>query len=222
MAPGLRRGSGAAAGSAVRCRRPATPAPAALARSRGHRSARGRAHRRAPGVRRSSSARAPPSLLGPSDRLLTGGIADRFARRRPRRRRGQQHLRARPGGRDRRPLRQGAPRALRRISADAAAAVGDRPVAARAGRPRLHAGPGPAHASTLPATGARSASSSATRSSSRAMSSTSATGPTSSSTRRTTPGSAAGARRSTSPRRGCARPRKAFRSSARRRPGSAR
>ena len=220
VAPGLRRGSRAAARHAVR---PADrrAAPAALARSRDHRSARGRAHRRASGARRSSSARARRRCSGPNDVLLTGGIAiashdgvhvDGAA---------NSIFALGPGGADRRPLRQGAPRALRRISADAAAAVRDRPVAPRAGRHRLHAGPGPAHdrprrpvgQGRLPALlrdhllgpGRRRA----------------ATGPTSSSIRRTTPGSAAGARRSISPRRGSARPRKACRCSARRRPGSA-
>ena len=48
-----------------------------------------------------------------------------------------------PLGRDHGPLRQGASGALWRISADAAAAVGDRPVAACARRPRFRAGPGP-------------------------------------------------------------------------------
>ena len=124
-----------------------------------------------------------------------------------------------PGGKHRRPLRQGASRPLWRISADAAAAVGDRPVAARAGRRRLRRRARVRARSISAANGARSASSSATRSSSPAMSSTGAIARASSSTPPTTPGSAAGDRRSISPRRGCARPRKAFRSFARRRPG---
>ena len=118
-----------------------------------------------------SSARARPALLGPSDRA-----ADR-------RHRGRSHdgihvdgaansiFVLGPGGRILGRYDKAHLVPLWRISADAAAAVRDRPVAARAGRRRLHARPGPAHASILAAAGARSASRSATRSSSRARSS---------------------------------------------------
>ena len=58
-----------------------------------------------------------------------------------------------PGGRIARPLRQGASRALWRISADAAAAVGDRPVAAGARRPRLRRRARARARSTLPGCG---------------------------------------------------------------------
>ena len=111
------------------------------------------------------------SLLGPRDLLLTGGIDHAF---------GDDGMRERapPTACSRSPrtagsaaLRQGASRPLWRISADAAAPVGDRPVAARARRSRLPT-PGRGRArSTCPAS-ARSASSSATRSSSPARSST--------------------------------------------------
>ena len=65
MAPGLRRGGRAAPGRLVG---PADrrAAPVAVARSRGHRSARGRAHRRARADGASSSARAPLRCSGPT------------------------------------------------------------------------------------------------------------------------------------------------------------
>ena len=92
-------------------------------------------------------------------------------RRRPCDQRHQQRLRDRPGRAHPRPLRQGASRSLWRISADAAVAVGDRPVAARARATSISI-PARARArSTCPAS-ARSASSSATRSSSPARWST--------------------------------------------------
>ena len=93
--------------------------------------------RRARRLRRSSSASAPPRIRRPRRTSADRRHRSQLQRRAARRRRRQQHLRARPGRRGRRPLRQGAPRPLRRISADAAVAVGDRPVAARPRRPRL-------------------------------------------------------------------------------------
>ena len=123
---------------------------------------------------------------------------------------------------DRRPLRQGAPRPLWRISAHAAVAVGDRPVAPRPRRCRFHRRARARARSISADTGARSACSSATRSSFPGMSSMNTIGRASFSIPPTTPGSAAGDRRSISPRPAFAPPRKACRSSARRRPGSAR
>ena len=142
-----------------------------LAGSGDHRPARGSAHRTAQARPPFQRARAA-SLLGPerpaADRRHRGRIrAMASTSTAP----PTASSRSAPGGTDPRPLRQGAPRPLWRISADAAAAVRDRPVAARARRPRLHPGPGP-RTIDLAASRARSASSSATRSSSRARSST--------------------------------------------------
>ena len=168
----------------------ATPAPAVLARSRGDRAAAGRAERtataRSPQFERARAA----SLVGPGEYLLTGGIA-LLSKRQASRSSGAANsvFVFGQGGQARRPLRQGPPRSLRRISADAAAAVVHRPVAARARRHRFHLRARAAHGRPCRA-GARSASSFATRSSSRARWSTAATGRTSSSIRRTTPGSA--------------------------------
>ena len=137
MAPGLRRRGRAPARRACRARPSGEPRlllwpeaavtdPLEDARTGEHRAMRPvRAHARR-------------SLLGPNDRLLTGGIAIASRGRRPRRRRRPTASScSAPGGQMHRPLRQGASRALRRISADAAAAVRDRPVAPRARRHRL-------------------------------------------------------------------------------------
>ena len=173
MAPGLRRGRGAPARTAVD-RGPAR-------RSRGCCSGR---KRRSPS-RCEDSADRQPQRYAEFERLRATRAAR--ARRCAADRRDRAHARATAGtstaptnsvfvlgaGRpDPRPLRQGASRPLWRISADAAAAVGDRPVAPGAGRRRFHRRARARARIDLPATGARSASSSATRSSSRARSST--------------------------------------------------
>ena len=155
-------------------------AAAAVARGRDHRPARGRAHRRASGHGR-IPAHARRGAARPDDRLLTGGIADRLARRRPRRWRRQQHLRARAG------RARSSAATTRRISCPTAnicrcgrccrrsACRGSRRATSISRRARARA------RSTSAASGARSASSSATKSSSRARWSTSTTAPTSSS-----------------------------------------
>ena len=78
-------------------------------------------------------ARQVAAQIGPGDLLLTGGISVQLERRRPRRPAPPTaSSRCGPGGRIVAPLRQGASRSLWRISADAAPALGDRPVAPRA------------------------------------------------------------------------------------------
>ena len=136
MAPGLRRGRRPAPRPAVRSSGP--PVTRLLfwpeaAVTEPLEDARAGAAARSP----SSSGCARRALLGPGDVLLTGGLALTSSDGTTRRWRHQQHLRARAARAHRRPLRQGASRSLRRISADAAAAVGDRPVAAGAGRHRF-------------------------------------------------------------------------------------
>ena len=185
-----------------------SPALVVLARGGGHRSARRCPDRRTRRLRpvrtqaRGGIRRTRRISFDRRDRSQRQGWAACRWRR-------QQHLRAWPGRESGCSLRQGAPRPLRRISPVAAFAVLDRPVSARARRPRLRAGARPSHRLSRPA-GGRSGCSSATRSSFRAMSSTGPTAPTSSSTPRTMPGSEAGARRSISPRPSCAPRRKGF------------
>ena len=152
-----------------------------------------------------------PRHARPRRRAADRRAGGQFGRRHASRHRHQQHFRDRPGRQGHRPLRQGAPRPLWRISADAAGAVGDRACPAGAGRHGFRRRARVRARSTSAAIGARSASSCATKSSFPAGSSTRRTARASSSTRPTTPGSGAGARRSISPRRGCARPRKACR-----------
>ena len=119
-------------------------APRLLARGGGHRAARGRPHRRRSATTEVERLRATRSL-GPGDLLLTGGLSSPRATAGRSMARPTASIVLEPLGRIRRPLRQGAPRALWRISADAAAAVADRPVAARARRHRFRRRPGPAH-----------------------------------------------------------------------------
>ena len=142
MEPRIRRPQPGAAGRAVAlgARRAAAPD---LARGSDHRTLQD--ERRLFDVQHEVlvTRRQVQSLLAPSDLLLTGGVTIQSRDGVRSDRRHQQRLR--PGARrpHPRPLRQGPSRPLRRISADAASLVGDRPVAARARRPRLRSGPGP-------------------------------------------------------------------------------
>ena len=153
-------------------------AAAAVARSRGHRPARGRAHRRASApmaaVRAHARRLAARAQRPPADRRDRG----RLERRRPRRRRRQQHLRAR------RPADESSAATTRRISfptANICRCGRCCPRSACRGSRRATStsppGPGPrTHLSRRPV-GQGRASSSATRSSSPAMSSIGRTGP---------------------------------------------
>ncbi len=158
-------------------------------------------------------------VIGPESLLLTGAVDLRLSNGARGRRLQRGHC-DRFGRRDRRKLRQGASRALRRVSRTEVAARTARGAAPGGGIARLHSRSGAAHARPWPM-GQWRACRSATRSSSPARWSIATIGPTTSSTIPTTAGSALSGHRNTSRKRACGRSRRACRSCARRRPESA-